>query len=552
MSRVCRRKLDLSRILTIAAFLSIVHSGLAPRLFAQLTPPGTPVASGNLTPDVVAGRVVNAVTGSPIPRTLVQMNGRAMLTDQEGRFRFDQPGQSVSSLRLTKPGFSTSPEQMDSSGDASPDGTNSGSLTLTLWPEALLVGSVTAPDGEPLSRIAVLARRSVFDEQGHHFQVAGQTQTDSHGQFRIPVTAGDYIVETQFAPRRFEREEAVLPFTFPQRLSGSRGELLHVASGEEQRLELRPGVGRTHIVSLPFDGGEEGPPPRILARSSDGSAFSTNASRSQEPGNARLSLPSGAYSLHATRFSRDGMQFGDTAVNVADRDVTASPLHLTALPSIPIDVIADTSNTQAPALGGGNRTANTPPNFMQFNLVLEPLEADPTSPFQFGIRPTQQRDGGASLAAPPGIYRLSAGLASGWYVRSATSHGTDLVREALVISTSSSPSPITLIISNQTGSLQGTVKISGAPSACWIYLVANGPALPAVIMRRSDPSGSFHITDLPPGSYRAIAFPYRHSADLQDPAVLNRFVGHVGSVSIFPGNTAILDLEAVTLKELAP
>lgn len=517
--------------------------------FVQTPLAGTLVRSAAAIPDAIAGQVTNAVTGAPIARALVQINGRGMLTDQEGRFRFEQPGETVAALRFNKPGFSTTPEQMDSSGDASLDGSDAASLTVALWPESILAGTVTAPDGERLPHISVVARHSIFDEQGHHFQIAGQVQTDSHGQFRIPVTAGDYVLETQYSARGFERDEAVLATSFPPGNAKGAGGLIHVNSGEEQHFDLRPGVSRTHTLSLPIDG-EDGRPQRITAHSSDGAIFSANGFRSQEPGMVRLNLPMGTYSLQATRFSPGGLQFWDSTVTMPDHDIAGAPLRLSDIPGIPVEIVADTSNAQTLPAGGARRLLPATPNVMQLNVALEPLEFDPTSPFQFGIRATQQRDNSPVIVAAPGVYRLNAGLASGWYISSASSRGTDLMRENLVISPGSSPSPITIVVSNQTGSVQGTVKLSGSPCACWVYLIANSPALPAVISRRADASGVFHVTDLPPGSYRAVAFPFRHSADLQDPDVLNRFVTRVGSVTITPGATESLDLDSVTVKEL--
>ena len=514
---------------------------------AQSLPSAFLSRTSSAPPELIAGQVVNARTGTPLPRVLVQMGSRAMLTDAEGRFRFDQPDQPASSLRFTKPGYSTSPEQTDGSpADLSSDA-DPASLTVALWPEAILTGTVLAPDGEPLPRIPVAARRSVFDEQGHHLQTAGQAQTDSHGQFRIPVTAGDYVVDTAFSQGGPEPGQAVLPARFPS--NSDPAQLLHLRSGEEQTIELRPVVARTHLVTVPVDGGE-GMPPRITIRSRDGSTFSANAFRSQEEGSIRLELPSGTYSLHGTRFGREGLQFGETSVTVPDHDVTASPLHLTSTPGIPIDLVVDASGTSAPAPGGVRSAAGNPPNLMQFNLALDPIDPDPASPFQF--RPTPQRDGGATLSAPPGAYRLNASLSGGWYIHSATSRGTDLLRDDLLISPGASPSPITVVVSSQTGNLEGVVTLSGAPAACWVYLIANGPTLPAVVIRRSDRSGQFHIPDLPPGSYRAVAFPYRHSANLQEPSILNQFSTHIGAVSVSPGRTATLNLDAVTNKELAP
>jgi len=521
-----------------------VSSGASLRAQSPLT--GLFAGDAGSPPAIVAGRAVNAVSGAPLPRALVEINGHAMLTDGEGRFRFEEPGTQASALRLRKPGFLTTPEM---EGDGALRTGTADALTVMLWPEAVLVGTVTAPDGDVLARVAVVARRSAFDEQGRHFQVAGQSQTDSHGQFRIAVPAGDYVLETQFSPRAFEREEAVLPYTFPPASTGKAEDVFHVASGEERRIDLRPVVGKTHVVTIPVEG-DDGQPPRITARWSGGATFSANGFRAQQPGSVRLNLPSGSYSLRATRFSRDGMEFGQSEVTVADHDVTGPPFHLASSPSVPVDVVSDATNLQTQGPSTAGRVAAGTPSFMQFNLVLEPTEVDLTSPFQIGIRPTQGRDGSASFSAPPGAYRLYAGLVSGWYVRSATSRGSDLIREPLVISSGSSPSPITLVVSNQTGSLQGTVSLGGAPAACWVYLIASTPTLPQVIVRRSDSTGSFRIADLPPGSYRAVAFPYRHSADLEDPAVLGQFSTHVGGFSVTSGSTANLSLEAVTLQEM--
>ena len=549
-SRICKWR----GLRAAAIFWGLAGFGAGSLLRAQIGSIGGSTSANGAAPDVLAGRVLNAVSGSPVGRVLVQVGDRGVLTDSEGRFRFEQPGQPATALRLTKPGFSTSPEQMDVAANAGFDEGDPTSLTLEIWPEGLLTGAVMAPDGEPLSRISVVAQRDVFDEQGHHRQIAGQAQTDSHGRFRIPVPGGEYVLETQYSPRGFERDEAVLPVTFPAGSSSSGGEFVHLGSGEQQEIQLRPGMGSTHIVTLPLETGEEASGLRVTAQASDGTSFSANAMRSLEPGAVRLNLPTGSYTLHVTRFARGGMQYGESKVTVPDHDVAGAMLHLAPLPGIPVEVIADSSASQAPAGGTGARTGATQqtlPSVMQFNLALEPMDADGTSPFNFGVRPTQ-RDNSTLLTAPPGVYRLTAGVAGNWYVRSATSRGSDLMREPLTVAPGSSAPPITLVVSNQTGSVQGTVKLAGAPGACWIYLVANAPALPPVIIRRSDAGGTFRITDVPPGSYRAVAFPYRHSANLEDPAVLGRFATHVGSVSVSAGTTANLDLDAVTAKELTP
>src|SRR3954454_16064234 len=49
--------------------------------------PASATSSASLT---VTGTVLNAASGLPIPRALVQLSGRSLLTDHEGKFEFDQ------------------------------------------------------------------------------------------------------------------------------------------------------------------------------------------------------------------------------------------------------------------------------------------------------------------------------------------------------------------------------------------------------------------------------------------------------------------------------
>jgi hypothetical protein len=57
---------------------------------------------------------------------------------------------------------------------------------------------------------------------------------------------------------------------------------------------------------------------------------------------------------------------------------------------------------------------------------------------------------------------------------------------------------------------------------------------------------------VPPGSYEAVAFENRHSANFRDPNVLAAFASRVRSVTIDVGDKATLDLDAVPSAELQP
>jgi hypothetical protein len=140
-----------------------------------------------------------------------------------------------------------------------------------------------------------------------------------------------------------------------------------------------------------------------------------------------------------------------------------------------------------------------------------------------------------------------------WYLKSA-SYGddADLLQQEVVVAPGAAGTPMRLVVSNQTGSLQGTVNLNGSPAACWVYLIPAGAGAQAVISLRSNNSGSYTAAHLPPGSYQAIAFERRHSANYRDPASLAPFSSHVRSVTVNAGDKPTLSLDAVPVAEVAP
>jgi hypothetical protein len=103
------------------------------------------------------------------------------------------------------------------------------------------------------------------------------------------------------------------------------------------------------------------------------------------------------------------------------------------------------------------------------------------------------------------------------------------------------------------GGLQGTVSLNGNPAPTWVYLIPTTPSAQAVITLRSNGStGSYSSTRLPPGSYQAVAFEGRHSANYRDPASLAPFSSHVHSVTVSAGAEPTLNLDAVPIAEVTP
>jgi hypothetical protein len=416
-------------------------------------------------------------------------------------------------------------------------------LELRLYPEALLTGTVLGPDGTPLPRISVTALRSFYEDTGHRWVTVGQDQTDSHGNFRLPEPAGEYRLETRYTPLDRTTGEAVLPVSVPAEGSSGTSQVIKIHAGEELHFELRPAVSPTHTVTTTagqsFSGREF---MRISARSSSGSTLQVNAQMAGEPGEMKIQLPQGTYTLTARRNNSESPEQAETTVTVSDHDISGVLLQFSPIPAIPVELIVDSSGT--------SDNKDQPPTLPQLGLVLQSEQSDPER-LDSSLRPTTRRDQSFVFMAPPGGYRLESRNTGVWFIKAASYGDADLLQQELVVVPGAAGTPIRLTVSNQTGSLTGTVNLNGSPAACWVYLISTG-ANASVISLRSTGAGSYTAAHLPPGSYQAIAFERRHSANYRDPASLAPFGSHVHSVTVNAGDKPTLNLDAVPVAEVAP
>lgn len=478
-----------------------------------------------------------------MPRALVRMNNRAVLTDHDGKFRFDQNTESSANVMVTKPGFSASNEMQDPGNVFLQSAQMGVPLELRLYPEAVLTGTVAAPDGTPLARIAVNAVRSYYDVTGHRWLVAGQTQTDSHGNFRLPVQAGEYRLQTRYMPLDRAIDQAVLPVTIPAETSSNTLQAIKIHSGEEQHFELHPGVSQTHTVTLTTPSADERAFARITARSSDGSTLQVNQQTvGSDAGTTKIQLPQGTYTLTAMRNNPEGPEQAEATVTVPDHDISGVVLQFSPVPSIPVELIVQPSS---------DSDANQPPQVQQFGLTLESNQPDPERGDQI-IRVTTRRDQSFVFTAPPGSYHLEGRNTGVWYVKSASYGDSDLLRQDLVVVPGAAGTPIRVTVSDQTGDLQGTVSLNGSPCAGWVYLIPTGPSAQSVIELHSPGSGNVTAAHLPPGSYQAIAFEHRHSMNFRDAASLAPFSTHVQTITVNAGDKPTLNLNAVPVAEVTP
>lgn len=503
----------------------------------------TGLSSTTTAPSTVLGQVINASTGSPVPRALVRLNNRAVLTDNEGKFRFDQNTDSSANILVSKPGFYASTEMQEPGNVFFQAAQLSVPLELRLYPEALLTGTVLAPDGTPLPQIMVSAQRSYFDDAGHRWLPIAGEQTDSHGNFRLPVQAGEYRIETRYTALDRSTGQAVLPVSVPNETSSNTSQTIWIHSGEEQHFELRPAVSPTHAVTLVTQSSGSRDFLRISAHASNGSTLQVNSQPNGATGEMKIQLPQGTYTLTARRNNSENQEQAEATVTVSDHDISGVVLEFSPVPSIPVELTMDTSSTS---------DKNTQlPNLTQLGLTLQSDQSDQERG-DSTVRLMPRRDQSFAFTAPPGSYHLQGRNTGTWYIKSATYGDSDLLQQNLVVVPGASGTPIRIVVSNQTGSLQGTVNLNGSPSACWVYLIPTSSSAQSVISLRSSSTGSYTSAYLPPGTYQAVAFERRRSLNYRDPSSLSPFLGHVQSITVNAGDKPTLNLDAIPVAEVAP
>jgi hypothetical protein len=219
-------------------------------------------------------------------------------------------------------------------------------------------------------------------------------------------------------------------------------------------------------------------------------------------------------------------------------------LQFAPVPSIPVELIVDSSVT--------SDNKDQPPTVPQLGLALQSDQPDPERG-DSTLRPMVRRDQSFVFTAPPGSYRLQSRSMGVWYIKSASYGDADLLQHEFVVVPGAAGTSIRLVVSNQTGSLQGTVSLGGSAGACWVYLIpTGGNTAQPVIALRSNSSGSYTAAHLPPGVYQAIAFERRHSANYRDPVSLAPYSSYVHSVTVNVGDKPTLNLDAVPIAEVVP
>jgi len=538
-----------------------------------------PQASEEQATNTISGTVINSVTREPIGRALVSTADElsATFTDDHGNFELtlsevkQQPGgsgvaaRSPVQLQAKKPGFLT---DYGMQGGAMIGGSVK-DVTLTLIPEALIVGEVKFPSADAADYVEVQLYRREVREGFARWEPLIPVRTRANGEFRFAeLRAGEYKVFTREA---MERDPLTAVgngpmYGFPPRFFAAArdfatGDTIQVKAGETITANIAPERQRYFDVRIPVirlqSGQAAGLEVVVHAQGHRGPGFELGYDPEQNA--IRGSLPNGSYTIEASSYEPDSGT-GTTTITVANGPVNGPPLALTPNVSIEYNVHLDFSNAGNP------------------NLTGQPVYVYLQSADEF----SNQRGGGgrymaqgnppALVGVKPGRYWVQANPSSSdLYVASVTSGGRDLLASPLVVPFGASIPPIEINVGRGTGEIEITVagensaqaqaegvstagggtilSVAGSIDASRhisLYCIPLSGNVSAVREVSGFYNGKYYVTLIPPGDYRILAFESASQLEYRNPAVMRAYESKGQTVHVVSGQKAQVTVQLIT------
>jgi hypothetical protein len=517
--------------------------------------------SSDQSPRTVRGTVVNSVTGEPISRALVQIGGQyAILTDHDGHFEFN--GVSLPGIPpwAMKPGYFSQDRfnrffAATNDNGASPAATE---IIVKLTPEAIVSGTVTGQDGNPIEGIPVQLKTLLTQDGLARWRPRMQTRTNAEGQYRFAeLEAGKYIVTTGFHIEGLADSQAAsgyIPSRYPPAggSSSTSETAMVVKPGDHDVADLTPEMEKLFPVTGTIAGYGESRGVGFRVETASGEEFSPNARFTPRTGEFRLMLPGGSYRVTATAYMRQGPMEATREVTVPQAPVGGVSFTMEPYANIPVEIEVDSVNQ--PSNGTGQVDAVPTPDNFGGNISLTSATGEGFTPF-LSARPLGSGD---SQSGPlvidnvsPGSYVLRAEPPSPWYVASASCGGVDLTHEELAIGGGSVGCSIRVVLRNDSGSAHVTVRdsaqntASGMPRQLYVYAVPMGN-LAQPIVNLNQQNGDYSADGLAPGRYLVLALDHRVDLPYRDPEAMRAYTEFGQEISVTANGKADVEVALTT------
>jgi hypothetical protein len=440
-----------------------------------------------ITTERLTGIVVSSVDGSPVGRALVTSIGArfASFTDSQGRFSFDlrrfvaagsthafssfppDPTQAAPNVAVSfavrKPGYVPDVRNFQLPA-IQPDSPES-ALILKLVPAGVIAGHIYAQSGEFPKTLPIQLLRKQVNNGTVTWIPANGASVNSRGEFRFAnLDPGDYKL---FVPAHLADGDATiahsatvsgyLPTYYPNGNKEDSAAILSVGAGASVIANLNLREVSFYDVTIPL----ASPPGKgfvgaILLNGAPGLVIK------QDSQSFEGHLPDGTYDLLLTasepRTPNDQNPLLSSAfvkVEVEGKAIRTAPVALHPTPEIPVVVRHEFTSGQPPPVA--------PPNQPSIYVFLQNVRQDMSGPAP-SIKANTGDEGLSLVGTVPGAYRVTvaARFGSSAYVASATSGGTDLLREPLQVLPNSTPRPIEVTLRDDFASIDATLLVDPA------------------------------------------------------------------------------------------
>lgn len=518
------------------------------------------LAAAQPTPDDArkwhaSGRVVNAVTGTPIAKAAVTLAPTAgdlltALTNQEGAFEFT--GETPGRYRLTaersgylkgeygsrRPRASGTPIQLD-------PGRRLTKLELRLTPPSAISGRVFDDNGEPIARASLHILTQTFVRGRRQWLPAAIANTNDRGEYRaFDLDPRKYIVKVQVTPppsfgvdpppKSAEIETAFGSLFYPSGDDLAQAQILDLLPGAElpgidftlRKVRVFRVTGRVEVpAGLP--------PGRGALFVSPAGTLSGTSHPVRPDGAFQLTgLQPGTYSLTARIGEGSTQAVARETLIVSDRDIKGLVLN----PSSGYAITGRVSFPEGQPKEPGDRgVALIEQQGHTFPFLVDRLKPDST----FSIP-----------GVPPGRYQIEAvQFPKMSYVKSATLGAADILDKEFEIT---GPANLAITVAFDSSTITGTASLNDEPApGATVVLIPSGPRRAIHTYFKTvitDTTGRFELEGVPPGDYTLLAFDNPEPGAWFDPDFLKPHESKATKITATPSGTHTATLKVIELK----
>ncbi len=486
-----------------------------------------------------SGVVVNAISGAPIPRAMIQGNPGGTASDAKGEWSITNQRCGRWVPGASRPGFFSWMDGASAGGPPKSIELASGSpatgIRIELMPEAVVSGTVLNSDGDPVPQAQIRLMRAMVINGYRALSGGPAGTTDQQGNFRLDHLQPGHYLACAGSPSQVFPVGGGEPLVYPEECyPGPPAQGLSVAmpleAGKEARISLtlraQPalhvrgvvqgaagGRGNVNLMKIAGDDQRPGVPAGMTMM---GMPTGARPGQIQRDGTFDIAnVAPGSY-IAMARVPMQGGQSGpgrgmppsaSARITVGNSDVNGIQLTLQSPVAVNGTVRYDLADGPPPPQPSAPNQNQASQEFGPMPGQRVMLNLNPAQPGFGGAGQLKWDDNHLAFTWPdvqPGSYTLNARVAGipGAYVRSATLGGQNILNQPF--SVDAPTGPIEIVVSDDAGTFQANVvDADGHPAAAGIVLK---PASGRPLTGRAGDDGVATMQNIPSGEYSAWAF----------------------------------------------